>query len=193
MGELKHINAQFRLVEAVRNNNEQVLEQLYQECFRKVEVFVLKNNGTKPQAKDTYQEAFIAVWQNVKEGRFTPENESALQGYLYQIAKNKWMDILRSSRFRKTTQLVKNDLLEGGYESDSDTDLTIEKDHRLSKAMESFQKLGPECRELLTGFYFEKKSLRELAAFFKIEEASARNKKYRCIQKLRELTVTPNK
>ena len=54
--------------------------------------------------------------------------------------------------------------------------------------MQAFKKLGKECKELLEVFYFEKKSLREIAAQFNIGEASARNKKYRCIQKLRSLT-----
>lgn len=55
-----------------------------------------------PQAKDIYQEAFLAVWQNIKKGAFQPRNESALQGYLFQIAKNKWTDELRSARYKKT-------------------------------------------------------------------------------------------
>ena len=38
-------------------------------------------------AKDLYQESFIAVWNNLKTNKFQPKNETALQGYLYQIAK----------------------------------------------------------------------------------------------------------
>ena len=193
MGELKHIDTQLHLVEAVKNNNEKVLKQLYQECFRKIEVYILKNNGTQPQAKDTYQEAFIATWQNVKDGKFIPENETALQGYLYQIARNKWTDTLRSARFRKTSSLSNTFQLEGNSFEESDSETNAQNDLRLTVAMESFQKLGEECKQLLRSFYFEKKSLREIATVFAIEEASARNKKYRCIQKLRELTLSPNR
>ncbi|QNJ97146.1 RNA polymerase sigma factor [Constantimarinum furrinae] len=193
MGELKHIDTQLHLVEAVKNNNEKVLKQLYQECFRKIEVYILKNNGTQPQAKDTYQEAFIATWQNVKDGKFIPENETALQGYLYQIARNKWTDTLRSARFRKTSSLSNTFQLEGNSFEESDSETNAQNDLRLTVAMESFQKLGEECKQLLRSFYFEKKSLREIAEVFAIEEASARNKKYRCIQKLRELTLSPNR
>jgi len=186
MGNTNQITAQLHLAEAVKNNDELVLKQLYQECYGKIEVHILKNNGTKPQAKDTYQEAFIATWQNVKSGKFVPTNETALQGYLYRIAKNKWTDYLRSSQFKKTSSIGE------GYEIPDEFDETSTDTYeQLNNAMEAFRQLGNECKQLLTHFYFEKKSLREIAMAFEIGEASARNKKYRCINKLRELAKTP--
>ena len=186
MGDTNQITAQERLVAAVKNNDEKVLKQLYLESYGKIEMYILKNNGTKPQAKDTYQEAFIAVWQNVKKGKFLPTNETALQGYLYQIARNKWTDYLRSSRYKKTSSLDNEIQFE-----DSTEDLYSDKDQKVSDTMAAFRRLGEECRQLLSQFYFEKRSLREIASVFEIEEASARNKKYRCINKLRELVTTP--
>ncbi|KAA3625360.1 MAG: sigma-70 family RNA polymerase sigma factor [Flavobacterium sp.] len=186
MGNDNLIAAQLHLAEAVKNNDELVLKQLYQECYGKIEVHILKNNGTRPQAKDTYQEAFIATWQNVKSGKFVPANETALQGYLYRIAKNKWTDYLRSSQFKKTSAMRE------GYEIPDEFDESnTDNIQQLNTAMEAFQKLGNECKQLLTYFYFEKKSMREIAMAFEIGEASARNKKYRCISKLRELAKTP--
>ena len=102
---MKQTEKQDRLVSEIQNNNESVLKKLYQENYFKTQGFVLKNNGSAPQAKDIYQEAFIAVWQNIKNEKFVPKNETALQGYLYQIAKNKWIDYLRSNQYKKTTQI----------------------------------------------------------------------------------------
>ncbi|MCW5518629.1 sigma-70 family RNA polymerase sigma factor [Aureitalea sp. L0-47] len=186
MGDTNQIAAQERLVTAVKNNDEKVLKQLYQESYAKIEVYILKNNGSKPQAKDTYQEAFIAVWQNVKKGKFVPENESALQGYLYRVARNKWTDFLRSSRYKKTSSLDTDFQLE-----DNSEEIDEGNDRKVSDTMAAFGRLGDECRQLLSQFYFEKRSLREIASVFKIGEASARNKKYRCINKLRELVTAP--
>lgn len=188
MGNVRHIAVQLSMVEAVKNNDEKVLKQLYQETYVKIEAHILKNNGTKPQAKDTFQEAFIAAWQNVKQDKFVPSNESALQGYLYQIAKNKWTDYLRSSHYKKTTSFSAGLQIADNYEGD---EALSEKESNMDLAMQSFEKLGAECKKLLSQFYFEKKSLREIALEFEIEEASARNKKYRCISKLRELTLSP--
>jgi RNA polymerase sigma factor (sigma-70 family) len=190
MGQIMEIGTQLHLVEAVKNNDEKVLKALYLECFYKIEAYILKNNGTKPQAKDTYQETFICAWQNVKNGKFTPTNESALQGYLYQIARNKWTDHLRSTHYKKTTQFSE------GFQIADDSHLgqtdnpDSEKEQNVRLTMSAFNQLGTECKELLTHFYFGKKSLREIALDFNIGEASARNKKYRCINKLREIALS---
>ena len=181
---------QEKRIAAIKANNEVVLKQLYLENFPKVENYVLQNSGSKMQAKDIYQEAFMAVWKNVRLDKFTPTNDSALNGYLYSIAKNKWTDYLRSSEFKKRASLdethPKISLKEEG-----NSELEVEGDRRLNKVINTFKTLGEPCKKLLTIFYFEKKSLRQIAQELNIGEASARNKKYRCIEKLRALVLTP--
>lgn len=190
MGEIKHIEKQFELVTAIKANNERVLHKLYTENFYKTEQYILRNSGTMPQAKDTYQEAFITVWRNIKDGKFVPENETAVQGYLYQIAKYKWLDFLRSSRYKKTTPF---EPLENNFDMDISESIDKESEKKRKQTMKAFEKLGVECKKLLTDFYYNKKSMRKIASEFEIEEASARNKKYRCINKLRALTLSPIK
>lgn len=192
MGERQHIEKQFQIIEAIKNNNEFVLKKLYQDNFRKVEMHILKNNGTMPHAKDIYQEAFIAVWKNVKDDKFVPQNETAIQGYLYQIAKNKWTDFLRSSNYKKTISIHPLNTV-------SSEEMDIESEHStktssilLQDAMSAFNDMGDSCKQLLMQFYYHKKSMREIAQTLGIDEASARNKKYRCMQKLRRLVKTPN-
>ncbi|MEM7185705.1 MAG: sigma-70 family RNA polymerase sigma factor [Bacteroidota bacterium] len=189
MRETNQIENQLQVVEAIKANDSLVLKKLYQENYRKVEVFILKNSGSMPQAKDTYQEAFIAMYQNIKANKFVPSNETALQGYLFQIAKNKWTDFLRSSKFKRTTTMAAD------FQVNDEDTLVLETENETASAqqavMEAFKRMGDECRKLLEVFYFHKKSMREIALSLNIGEASARNKKYRCIQKLREL-ASPN-
>ncbi len=191
MKEKLHIKKQLDLVEAIKTNDELVLKQLYLNNYHKVELYILKNNGTMPQAKDTYQDAFIAVWKNIREDKFLPDNETAVQGYLYTIAKNKWLDFLRSSQYKNTSPLRK-DLIENKLSEIHNGEEWAEDDKKFNCTIEAFNKLGEPCRQLLKLFYFSKKPLRSIAKELDIEEASARNKKYRCIQKLRELAQSPN-
>ncbi len=190
MKEIKHISEQLELVRAIRSNNETVLRRLYTENFDKTKIYILKNNGSMPEAKDIYQEAFIAVWRNIKNGKFRPENNTAVQGYLYRVAKNKWLDHLRSARFKKTASISP-----GMEFNDTDglvdtIDRETEKKEQL--AMNAFKQLGQECKSLLKSFYFERKSMSEIAMDFGIAEASARNKKYRCLEKLRSIAKAEN-
>jgi len=180
---------QAQIIEAIKNNNEAVLHSLYVDNYRKVELVILKNNGSIEQAKDIFQEAYITVWRNVKNNSFIPKNETAINGYLYTIAKNKWMDYLRSSEYKKKVSLHTMKHL-----NDQDTllnkpQLESEFDQKLSIAMRAFKDMGEPCKELLTKFYFEKKSMIEIANELSLDKASTRNKKYRCMQKLRELAL----
>jgi len=165
---------------------------LYTINYPKVEVLVLKNNGTKEHAKDIYQDAFLAVWRNVKDNKFTPKNESSINSYLYTIAKNKWMDYLRSKDYKRTIVSSEfSDLKTPENNFDKNNDDIIN-ENRLQSIMQSFKDLGLPCKELLTKFYYEKKSMKTIAEELQLDAASTRNKKYRCMQKLRELALKIN-
>jgi RNA polymerase sigma factor (sigma-70 family) len=169
--------SQEKLTESIRLNDEKVLKWIYQKNFQKVKQLVLSNSGTEEQAKDLYQDAFLIFWTNIKTGKFQPENESALFGYLYQIAKNKWLDTVRSSAFKKTVYPeVLPDKIEEEQEDKESYFLQIE---------DAFARLGESCKELLTRFYFQKESLGALSAHFGWTEATTKNNKYRCMERLR--------
>lgn len=187
MKDTQEIDSQKALVNAIKSNDSKALKSFYTSNYYKVENMVLKNSGNKDHAKDIYQEAFITVWQNIKNDSFVPKNETALQGYLYQIAKNKWIDVVNSSRFKKTK------LIENEYtlydKNDNETDDNDFFNEKLEQTMAVFKNMGNPCKKLLTAFYYEKKSLRNIASEFQIEENTARNNKYRCMEKLRKLVL----
>lgn len=179
---------QLEKAKAIINNDQKALKKLYMENFWKIKHYVLQNSGNEDSAKDVYQEAFVALWRNLKKGKFTPENENALENYLFQIAKNKWLDQLRKVKTKKETQLDTFNQIqpqENNFSEEIESDFT----EKYNLAMTAFASMGRQCKELLTQFYFEKKSMNEIAKIFSINENSARNKKYRCVQKLRELVI----
>lgn len=188
----KNFLEQEELVKAIQANDQRILKLVYQENYYKTEKYVLSNSGSIAQAKDNYQEAFISVWENVQDNKFVPKNETALNGYIYTVAKNKWLDYLKSARFKKTNSL-------DGYEYKIESEDGIVVDNyeeesasKLEMVVANFNDIDDTCKKLLTVFYYDCKSLREIAAEFDITEATARNKKYRCLEKLRALVITQN-
>ncbi len=163
---------------------------MYKNNYPKVAAFITSNNGNESQAKDIFQEAMISMWRAVKQDKFSASSPTAIQGYLYTIAKNKWLDYLRSSGYKKE---IKSEVL---MTNSANYDEVIEEDpvyeQKLDKAKMAFEKLGTECKNLLLQFYFEKRSLREISNILKLNEASVRNKKYRCMQRLRAEVLPPN-
>ncbi|HEY8388120.1 MAG TPA: sigma-70 family RNA polymerase sigma factor [Parasegetibacter sp.] len=179
----KTYSKQAEQVIAIKANDEKTLRVLYLENFPKTEKYVLENNGSSEEARDVFQEAFIAVWRNIQANKFRPENETALSGYLYRIAKNKWLDYLRSGHYKRTTSMTETPDV---YESQEDC-LSEDQEKYITKVKEQFRLLGDNCKELLTRFYYKQESLKKIADGFGWTEATARNNKYRCIQRLRAM------
>lgn len=179
---LKNNQDSFTLIDAIIANNEEVLKSLYKENYFRVEKYVVTNSGTIDEAKDLYQEAFITLWRNIQMEKFYPENEHSINAYLYRIAKNKWLDHLRSCQFRKTVPLM--EMMDHRKEED---ELPEEDVQFIEKVRTQFEELGENCRELLIRFYYKKQSMRTISKYFDWTEGSTRNNKYRCLQTLREL------
>ncbi len=99
------------------------------------------------------------------------------------MCKNKWIDQLRKNKTRPVEAVGNADKLEARHiETEED-----EKYKYLIQVRENFLQLGDKCREILSMFYYRKKNLKEIADQYGMTEASAKNSKYRCLQKLREL------
>ena len=173
-------------IEKIKANDDTALKQLYTANYYKIEQYILRNNGTVDDAKDVYQEAFLAAWRNIQLDRFQPQDDTSLQGYLFRIAQFKWRDQLRSAGRKHTVPLPVTDLPE------TETENAREEDEYINKVKLHYQALGEQCRDLLNRFYYLKESLREIANFFSWTEASAKNNKYRCLQKLRALVIAKN-
>ncbi|UZD22871.1 sigma-70 family RNA polymerase sigma factor [Algoriphagus halophytocola] len=173
--------SQEQLIQGIKENQRDVMSGLYLEVFPKVRSYILQNSGDEDQAKDIFQEAFLVAWQKVKNGDFQPQNATAMQGFLFQVSKNKWLDWLRSSRYKMESSMGAISI----EVADSEDEILL--DERLGYLEKAFQHLGESCRELLKRFYYEKVSLEDLAVKFGWTPQTAKNNKYRCMEKLRKL------
>lgn len=187
----KDLSGQTQLIDAIKANDEHTLKHIYKDNFYKTQQYILNNSGSVEEAKDIYQEAFVTFWENIQDDKFVPKNTSSLNGYLYTVAKNKWLNHLNSARFKKTNSYDKNKHIINAEAADVESN-TYEKDKDINAVANAFKHLGEACKKLLEAFYYENKSLRDIAKVFEITEASARNKKYRCTEKLRALIVKNN-
>lgn len=166
---------------AIKENDEKALKDLYRANYPKAERYVVDNNGTIEEAKDIYQDAFITVWRNVQAGRFQPQHNGSLNGYLLQVVKHKWLDHLRTVKRKPVVPLTEG--LNGmeampGFSETEQTMLKLVKKH--------LQQLGQQCRDVLERFYYHRQSLRTISEVFGWTEATAKNNKYRCLQRLKD-------
>lgn len=175
-------------LDALQSTDEKLLKAIYVGNYPGVERFITQNNGNTDDARDIYQEAFLAVWRNVRLQRFSPADEQEYAAYLFRVAKNKWIDQLRANKHKYMVALTNDEQLSPANGTDQQ-----ETDQYIDAVKKHYTGLGEKCRELLSMFYFQKLSLKKIAAFFSWTEPSAKNNKYRCIKQLRELIINKGK
>lgn len=168
------------------DKDHRVLELVYKENYPSVLHYILKNSGDENDAKDIFQEALLATWLNVAEGRFTSQSGSSLGGYIFQIARFKWLDKLKSTSHRSVMRIVSNDIPHTA-ESDTEMELRHIQEARIAEMEVMYQNLGEKCKAILSRFYYEKKSLTEIGAELDCDPDTLRTLKYRCMMQLRKM------
>ncbi len=156
---------------------------IYQEYFPLVRSFIEKNQGTLEDARDTFQDGVIAVYEQVINGTF--KGESTIKTFLFAICKKIWWKRLgkastRYEVFGKDTDFrLEEELV-------VDTMIANEKSKKLADLL---SQLGKDCQKILLLFYYERKSMSEIAEAMQLASADvSKNKKNRCLNKLRKIS-----
>lgn len=150
--------------------------------FPVVKKFILKNSGTRQEAEDIFQEGLVIFCRKLESTGFVLS--SSINTYVYGICRLLWMDELKKKKRQLNTDMP-------GLAAESTNeriDEDIEDDRPVRQAQEAILKLGQKCRELLELFYFKKSSMKDIAGLLGFSsEKVAKNQKYRCLEKAKEL------
>jgi len=175
-------------------SDQKILDRLYKgdykafkflyEHYGMVENYILKNNGSKEDAKDIFQNALVVFYENIQKPEFTIT--SKISTYLYSISKNLWL--------KKMTR-NKEDLYSNSLKSIYINSSKIEAEELLEEPLDISQylanilkKLGNPCKPLIVCFHFDKLSWDEIALKLNYKTAhAARNQKYKCFLKIRKM------
>lgn len=145
---------------------------------------------------DLFEEALLALMDNVKEGKVAEGEETNLSGYLYTIC---WRMALRleTRRKRMEEKEVKHATEEEAVrireenEPVDDEDTSVEPEEYaaamtfLDRVLES---IPPKCKSILKRFYWDRLPMSEIAATHGLRnENSAKTTKNRCMDKFKEI------
>ncbi len=166
----------------IQANDRKFLSKIYHENYFKTNSYIKKNNGTETDAQDIFHEAIISLWSSIKMKKFMPQNQNELEAYLFKIAKNKWIDVLRK---RKTMQVQS---IKGSVFNEDDKKERDRESEYLTIS-QSLQEMGEPCSGLLKKFYFEKMSYETISQSMPYDKQTLKTMKYRCMKKLRKLLV----
>ncbi|MDH3244560.1 MAG: sigma-70 family RNA polymerase sigma factor, partial [Saprospiraceae bacterium] len=143
-------------------------------------------NLDKIKAVEIYQEAFTALYYNVREGKLV-RLTSSLKTYLFAIGKNILRDhFKREKRFRhgsdewQVAEQLDHSIMEKYEQSDMKELVDI-----------ALKKIGEPCKTVLKLFYFRHFSMDAIAKElnYKTEQIAAK-RKHICLKQMRTLVST---
>lgn len=139
--------------------------------------FSLSIINNQPASQEIVSDAFLKLWQN----RETVEEWKKVKHLLYRIVRNASIDYLRNQK-RQTKNLEdfkRNDSIE---QSVLNKMIESETNHRLYQLLST---LPPRGRQIFQMFYFQEKSIKEIASELNISVNTVKTQKQRALQILR--------
>ena len=171
------------ILSGLRQNDRKTIEYLYKTLSPPIYKYVLTNSGTREDGQDVFQQTFIKVLKNLQDGKYNDNNK--FEGYFIQIARNTWIDYLRTNR---TTYYVGDDdlLLERATDSDEEAFAQLLlKDNRLDALAHVLKSWADtDCQRRITAFHFEDKSTQEIADNEGVERNALLQRLHKCRKKL---------
>lgn len=173
----------------IRAGNEFVLKRIYKDNYPTIRKLVISNSGDEEDAKDLYQEAFLAFYQKVKEDEF--ELKSSIRTYLYAVSRNLWLKRLKLFSSREQINIKDEDQY---FEEESVIEENDGRDREISLVQQSLERMGEPCKTILKDFFYHKKSMEEIAQKMNYTNAAnAKNQKYKCFNRLKKMFLVESR
>jgi RNA polymerase sigma factor (sigma-70 family) len=171
------------LLKGLARNDEKSVEEIYKYNYNLIQALIVNNSGTTDDAKDIFQEAMMVLYEKARSGNF--ELNCQIRTYLYSVSKRLWLKKLQqSNRFVKDF----GDEGMGNVPVEEDLEDHDEKDAVYEMMHQSFHQLGEPCKSLLEAFYFQKKTMQDIAnSFGYTNSENAKTQKYKCLMRLKKI------
>lgn len=177
---------EFISVEELKEESDEVLKLLYEDNRSKFLNFARRYNLPDEDLIDVYQEAYIAFYHNVMNGKIQSFT-SSISTYIISIGKYIIYDTLKKNKRKLNPDydlsiLIAKDELIDQFEIDQE-ELTTEQ--KLLKI--HFSTLGNKCKELLDMFYYRGFTIKDILKHSDYNSENViKSAKSRCLKTLKE-------
>lgn len=140
--------------------------------------FCFVKTSKREVALDLTQESFTKFWEYIANGNEIAEPKALL----YRIATNLVIDYYRK---KKSDSL--DALIQSGFDTGDDTDITVEKKFEIKQLHEMLAKLPDKYKDILLMRFVEDMSVIEIANVYDEHENTISVRIHRAIEKLKQL------
>ncbi len=175
------MNRESNLIRLVKQNDSSTIKKIYEDHRTKFIAFASQYNLNEDLVLDVYQDAIIALCENIKKGKLD-NLQSSVGTYLFSIGKFMIFQLLKK---RKKMHAVEDlNLIDFEFESYDE-----EKDDAEVKALRrAIELLGEQCKKVIQLFYYEEKKLDEILTLLKYTNKDVlKSQKSRCMKQLKDL------
>lgn len=126
--------------------DKQVIPVLYDKVLPIVQKFIVRNQGSKDDAFDAFQDALLSFYKQVVKGSFDPKYK--VYGYLYRLSINFWLNKLKKDK-RVVFESEFNEMdLSDDSQNPERMAFIKTSDENVLRTL--FTSIGDKCIELLT-------------------------------------------
>lgn len=184
------------LLNRIKDNND-YLGVIYTRCRSNSLSFMKKmtNGNIKGyDYEDVFHDATLALYENILKGDFILTVK--FQTYLNSICRNKLLTTIKKSKLNvdyfEDTDSDDSPMEFKSSITDSLDDIDYSNEPlflAIERALDSIKNSGGKCYDLLTQFWYKRKSMRELTEIFEYtNEGNTKNQKSKCQERLRILS-----
>ncbi len=133
----------------------------------------------REEAEEVSQDTFIKAFESLS----TFRGDSKFSSWLYSIAYRKALDRIRKNSKYQTSELIE-EITESNFESIENALQYLQEEERKKIIQESILKLPEAEAAIITLYYFEEQSIKEIASITELSEDNIKIKLYRSRKKL---------
>ncbi len=173
------------LIDLVLNGNTNAFGELvdrYQNFVFTIAIRIIK---VREEAEEIAQDSFIKAFDSLASFR----GESKFSTWLYRIVYHKSLDRLKKNSRSKTCEIIEDITEDKLVEIENGLEFILSKE-RTERIRECIAKLPADDAAIITLFYFEEQSLKEISQITDLTEDNIKIKLYRSRKKLFSLLET---
>jgi RNA polymerase sigma factor (sigma-70 family) len=164
------------IINGIRNQDDYILNWLYDNYLQSVKKHVLNNSGSVDDVSDVFQDTIIVLYNQIVSNTLNLTTD--LKGYFFGIARNVWSAQLRKKQRTVELEIDLSDEDETEEQSDPELERIISR---------VFTQLKPD-QQMILKLYSDGLAYDEIAAKMNLKnEVYARRKKYLSKESLIEL------
>jgi RNA polymerase sigma-70 factor (ECF subfamily) len=173
------VHLDLELLERLRNQETTAFRELVEHHQDQVYGLCYKMINESHLAEDAAQEVFIKVYRNIRKY----DGRAKLSTWIYRMAYNHCIDLLRKRKRNRTTDLEKANEIHA-FQSQ---EMEVKRDHQQYWLHWAVGQLKEKDRALIHLFYIEESSIKEVSTILNLSENNVKVKLHRIREKLAEL------